>query len=182
MASIFKARVCCEKLAVAHVLVPKVLNGLVDPDAAPVQNVAARALTVEVEGQNAAVAVLNVAAPAQNVVEADHYAEEDHFAEAVHNAAADLRVARVPGAKMVAHNCRKGDPVVALGYQVAPGQIARVGPFPRAADFFPGVPAGQFVQADHFFRDARDDLQEFRFRLPAVWWEQLAVVALAATR
>jgi hypothetical protein len=160
-----------------HARVPKVLNAPEVLGAGPAQSAAARA-------QNVAGADQTVVAQVQNVGEVDLIAVEDHDAVAVHCAGAFPHVARAPVAKVVAHNCVQVDPDVAWEFRFSQGvqvaQIARGDQFPPAAGSFPGVPAVHFVQAALFSRAAHDVPQGFRFPLPAVWWEQLTVVALAA--
>lgn len=180
MASVFTARAFCGQAAAAHALVSKVLNAPEDLDA-PVQSAGARVQNAGVPDQNVAAPARTVVAQAQNVGAVDLTAAGDRDAVAVHNAGAFPHVARALSGKVVAHNCAQVDPDVARGSRFAPGvQIARRDPFPPAAGSFPGVPAVHFVQAGLFSQAAPDVPQGFRFPLPAVWWEQLTVVALAA--
>ncbi|MGH7180013.1 MAG: hypothetical protein ACREJC_21730 [Tepidisphaeraceae bacterium] len=134
----------------------KVLNAPEDLDVAPVN--------AGVPDQNVAVPAPTVVAQAENVGAVDLTAAGDHDAGPVQNAGAFPHVARALRGKVVAHNCAQVDPDVARGSRFSPGvQVAR-----------------HFVQADLFSRAAPDVPQGFRFPLPAVWWEQLTVVALAA--
>ena len=190
VASLFIARVFCVQVVAEHAPVSDVLNVTGDLDAPPVRsaavqvrNVAVAAPTAVAPALIAAEQVQNAAAPAQTVGAEDLTAAGDHDAVGVRNAAVYPHVARVLGAKVVAHNCGQADRDVAQGSRFVPGvQVARGVPFPLAAGSFPAAPADQFVQAARFSRAAPNVPREFRFPLPAVRWERWVVVALAATR